>query len=361
MIFTHKRKIESLVYLGLWLLVVTMFLLDIVRTRSFTSKPLLDIEAVFIIARTIFPFLILFLINNYLFIPRLLFQNKYLSYFLSVAALIGCVWASQYHTFMAWLSENSTHLPPHRPGLRPLFPLPIFLDFIYDLLIVGGNLAIALIFQHYEDKLERESLTKANAENQLAYLKAQINPHFYMNMLNNIHGMVEINPTKAQDMLIDMSNLMRYMLYDSSQPYIALSAEIQFLRNYLNLMRQRYPETKVSITAEFPCDNETAGIKIPPLLYLVFIENAFKHGISYRQHSFVAIRLYVTDRTIEFNCLNSNNPNECNTSTDGIGLTNVGQRLRLIYGTDFNLDIESDNLNYSVNLIVPHSQATLNV
>lgn len=351
MIFTRKRKIESLVYLGLWLLVVTIVLLDIVRSRSLTSQPLLDNGVITLVGRTLFPFLVLFLVNNCILIPKLLFRSKYLLYFLYVAVTIGCVWVYQRQMFLNWLAENISHIPPHRPGIQPLFPLPIFLDFIYDLLIVGGNLAIALIFQHYEDRLERESLTKANAENQLAYLKAQINPHFYMNMLNNIHGMVEINPTKAQDMLLDMSNLMRYMLYDSSHPDITLSAEVQFLKNYLNLMRQRYPEDKVSITAKFPPTQDMTGIKIPPLLYLVFIENAFKHGISYRQHSFVAVSLDITDRAIEFSCLNSNNA--ADNVHQGIGLRNVKQRLGLIYDKDFNLDIQVDNLNYSVNLTIP--------
>ncbi len=350
--FAPKRKIESLVYLALWMLVVTIILLDIVRSRSYTSQPLLDNGVLINIIWKLLPFLLLFLINNCILIPKLLYNNRYLPYFIYVAFLIGCIWTWQYHSFMSWLSSNEAEIPPRRPGLQPLFPLPIFLDFIYDLFIIGTNIAIALIFRQYEDKLERESLTKANAENQLAYLKAQINPHFYMNMLNNIHGMVEINPAKAQDMLLDMSHLMRYMLYDSSQPEIALSAEIKFLRNYLNLMRQRYPESKVSITADFPTDNAIAGIKIPPLLFLVFIENAFKHGISYQQHSFVAIKLEVTNGMIEFKCLNSNQANDMK-AHDGIGLANVTQRLKLIYGNQFQLDTRTDDLTYSTILVIP--------
>lgn len=91
--------------------------------------------------------------------------------------------------------------------MPPLLPMPVMLDSTYGLLVVGANLAITLMFQRYYDRLEQESLKKANAENQLAYLKAQINPHFYLNMLNNIHGMIDIDPEKAQKMLIDMSRL----------------------------------------------------------------------------------------------------------------------------------------------------------
>ena len=104
-----------------------------------------------------------------------------------------------------------------------MLPLPLLLDFMYAIVVVGVNLAVALMFQRYYDKLERESLMKANAESQLANLKAQINPHFYMNMLNNIHGMIEIDPERAQSMVIDMSQLMRHMLYESSQHHLVVS------------------------------------------------------------------------------------------------------------------------------------------
>ena len=133
-------------------------------------------------------------------------------------------------------------------GPSHIVPLPMFLDLVYDILIVGVNLAVALIFQRLDDKLERERMQKREAQNQLAYLKAQINPHFYMNMLNNIHAMIDIDAERAQDMLINMSKLMRYTLYDSSCERIALSSEIAFLNNYLSLMKQRYPDNRVSIT-----------------------------------------------------------------------------------------------------------------
>lgn len=174
--------------------------------------------------------------------------------------------------------------------------------------------------------------------------------------------MVEINPTKAQDMLIDMSHLMRYMLYDCSQPHIALSSEIGFLKNYLNLIRQRYPEKRVSISVNLPDEKTTAGIMIPPLLYLVFIENAFKHGISYQEQSFVSVRLQIADNNIEFHCLNSYHPqSNTNNVHKGIGLINIKKRLRLIYNENFNLDIQASDKTYSVLLTTPiHENQNIN-
>lgn len=155
---------------------------------------------------------------------------------------------------------------------------------------------------------------------------------------------------------------MRYMLYDCSQPHIALSSEIGFLKNYLNLIRQRYPEKRVSISVNLPDEKTTAGIMIPPLLYLVFIENAFKHGISYQEQSFVSVRLQIADNNIEFHCLNSYHPqSNTNNVHKGIGLINIKKRLRLIYNENFNLDIQASDKTYSVLLTTPiHENQNIN-
>lgn len=351
---THNRRTETFIYAGLWLVVTAVYLLDIMRGRSYyADMPLLDSQAAVRMLTTLAPFMALFLVNNYILIPRLLLRNRNKLYFLLTLTAVTLVWAVQYLRFMDIIASTELR-PPFRPdGPRPLFPFPLLLDFTYDALIVGGNLAIALIFQRYEDKLERESLMKTNAENQLSYLKAQINPHFYMNMLNNIHGMIDIDTGKAQEMVLGMSRLMRYMLYESQQPMIALSAEIGFLQNYIDIMRQRFPEDKVKIFSHFPDAADTTGARIPPLLFLVFIENAFKHGVSYREESFVAVNIELNGVDyVEFHCINSvHQPNE--KRAEGIGLRNAEQRLALIYGQGYRLDIKTDNSNYSVRLTVP--------
>ncbi len=134
-------------------------------------------------------------------------------------------------------------------------------------------------------------------------------------------------------MVLEMSHLMRYMLYESSKPRITLSDETAFLRNYLNLMRQRYPANAVSITSDFPVDAAARRITLPPLLFLVFIENAFKHGISYQQPSFVSVSIKMAGDTLTFNCMNSRVAHESNRpERTGIGLRNIRQRLALLDG-----------------------------
>lgn len=347
------RKFETLVYAGLWLLVIGLCLIDVIQARSMAGLPLLDGKTVSGIVCVLIPFAVMFLINNMLLIPRLLFRNRYGAYFIAIMIVLVATCIVQYELFFAGFTHNAVvHAGMPRSGPRPLFPLPVFLDFVYALLLIGSNLAVALIFQRYDDRLEKESLLKANAENQLAYLKVQINPHFYMNMLNNIHGMIEIDAGKAQEMLLEMSQLMRYMLYESSRPYISLANEVHFLKSYLSLMRRRYPENRVAISGEFPDESAVSHVKIPPLLFLVFIENAFKHGINYNMKSFVDVRLRLVDGKVCFSCINSNN-SDVSAKCDGIGLRNVGQRLALIYGNDFSIDVESDNRFYKVELTVP--------
>lgn len=348
---TRNRHYETLTYLGLWLLVIALYMLVIIRNRSMDNLTPVNLEICRRMTMTLLPFVALFAIHNWLLIPRLLFRNRMTAYFLCVMGAIALVWTYQYFHFQHELAiRPNPH--PFPPAPRHIMPLPVFLDLSFSLLLVGANLVIALLFQRFADRLERESLMKANAENQLSYLKAQINPHFYMNMLNNIHGMIELDPDKAQDMVIDMSRLMRYMLYECSQPRISLSAEIEFLDNYLRLMRQRYPADKVAITSDFPDRLHTTGVMVPPLIFLVFIENAFKHGITYREESYVSVSIRVADGKVEFHCLNSNHPSSA-PHTPGIGLTNVEQRLNLIYGPGHSLETIASDTSYNVNLIIP--------
>ena len=348
---SHNRRLESLIYLGLWLLVIVLFLLGVMRSRSMDQLPAIDLATLFHTGWRFIPFFILFAVNNWVLIPGLLFRNRIMAYFLTALAAILVIWGWQYLHFMTELSLQPPR-NPHPPGPRHLIPLPLMLDFLFLLLIVGTNLAIALLFKRYDDLFERESLMKANAENRLNYLKAQINPHFYMNMLNNIHGMIEVDPDKAQDMVIDMSHLMRYTLYDSERERISLASEIDFLDNYLRMMRIRYPESKVSITRSFPDRDRTSGVMIPPLLFIVFLENAFKHGISYREQSYVSVSIEITDGTVGFHCLNSCHPVD-SAHVPGIGLQNVRQRLKLIYGDNYTLQLDNIESAYSVNLTIP--------
>lgn len=363
-----RRRAESVCYVVMWGLVAAFYLLNVIRARSVSGEqPLFERGMAVRAFVALVPFVALFIVNNCILIPRLLLRGRFALYFIAAVAAIFLVWLYQYEQFMEFLAkigpppEGARGPRPHRFH-RPLGAMPLFLDFVYDLLVVGMNIATALIFQNYRYRLERQRLSRANAESQLTYLKDQINPHFYMNMLNNIHGMIEIDPEKAQDMVLRMSKLMRYMLYESSKPKIPLSREIEFLRDYLQIMRQRYPESKVKIEAEFPSAAESGSIMVAPLFYPVYIENAFKHGISYQAVSRVSVKISIGGDKVTFDCENTvaaDSKADKSGDSHGIGLQNASKRLQLIYGDSFTLtegeesDEGEENKLYRVSLTIP--------
>ena len=230
---------------------------------------------------------------------------------------------------------------------------PLLLDLVIATLMLGFDLAISLCSRYQEEQEKARRLEAAHLRHELEHLKAQVNPHFFMNMLNNIHGMVEMDPAKAQVMIMELSKLMRYVLYEGAQQRTLLYKETDFIASYVELMRKRYSSRKVRISLELPEDNRERVI-LPPLLFISIIENAFKHGISYQSPSFVEIRLYMEKETLRLDCVNSihRRPGK-ESGTGGVGLANLRQRLQLLYGNGFRLDITEKDEIYHVNLTIP--------
>jgi LytS/YehU family sensor histidine kinase len=183
----------------------------------------------------------------------------------------------------------------------------------------------------------------------LEYLKYQLNPHFLMNTLNNIHALVDIDPELSKESIVELSKMLRFVLYEGNKPTVPLYHELDFLDHYITLMRLRYTD-KVSITVNKP--DELPNCEIPPLLFITVVENAFKHGVSYQQPSFIDISIQISDSQLKFSCRNSKIPNE-EEHHGGIGLQNVKQRLDLIYGKNFTLDINNEPQEYNIQLTIP--------
>ena len=170
-----------------------------------------------------------------------------------------------------------------------------------------------------------------------------------MNTLNNIHALIDIDKEKAQKTVLELSKIMRYVLYDASQPSVPLEKEIHFLSNYIELMRIRYTE-QVDISISLP--GEIPNTQIPPILFISFLENAFKHGISYKNESFIHLSMEIKET--ELHCLIVNSHFHAKkTGKTGIGQENARKRLRLLYNTNYTLHIENNNDQYRVLLIIP--------
>lgn len=217
-------------------------------------------------------------------------------------------------------------------------------------MMLGVNLGAKYYTNYSLEKKRLEELEKENLRYRLEYLRYQINPHFFMNTLNNIHALVDVSPEKAKDSIVELSRLMRHVLYDSNGPTVGLAKELDFLRHYLYLMRLRYTDC-VRIEYSFPEDD--GGAQVPPLLMATIAENAFKHGVSYKSDSFIRLTVALESGKVIFRCANSLNPDRDEQAVGGIGLDNIQKRLSLLYGEDFVLHIDESSAQYEVLMVLP--------
>ena len=238
------------------------------------------------------------------------------------------------------------------------------------ILMFGMNLGMKAYFKSRNDQKKLAELEKQNMEQQLEYLKYQINPHFFMNTLNNIHALVDIDPAKAQETILELSKMMRFVLYEGDKNGVPLSREMEFIRTYVSLMRLRYTD-KVTISLELP--TEVPDKTVPPLMLISFVENAFKHGVSYQHPSFIYIKVEVeqvssskfqvsgeekgqkpraNSQKLIFTCHNSK-AEKPNQEKGGMGLQNVKKRLQLLYDDNYTLNIQDNPETYQVELIIP--------
>ena len=171
-----------------------------------------------------------------------------------------------------------------------------------------------------------------------------------MNTLNNIHALIDIDTEEAKEAIIRLSKLMRHILYDSEVEMIPLKKEIEFITNYIALMKLRFTE-KVKI--DFIFSSQLPDKSIPPLLITSFLENAFKHGISYNNISFVNISIQTFVNTMQIEISNSKHQVDRNGEDSGIGITNTRKRLDLLFGDDYTLDIVDEKEIFTVNLTIP--------
>ena len=256
------------------------------------------------------------------------------------------------HPPMGERPQHFDEKPPHE--VRRQSPPPFLIEreilpVVVLILMFGANLGMKGYFRNRRDQRKLEELEKQNLAQQLEYLKYQINPHFFMNTLNNIHALVDVDPEKAQTTILELSKMMRFMLYEGDKSGVPLTREFEFIRTYIKLMRLRYTD-KVKITVDLP--SEAPDKIVPPLMLISFIENAFKHGISYQHPSFIDVKVTLDGGRLHFLC--SNSIAEIPTQEKGgIGLANVKKRLDLLYGQNYTLKLEDASGVYHVELIIP--------
>jgi len=224
----------------------------------------------------------------------------------------------------------------------------IFMNMPIFILSVGCR----FVKDWYTNEKAKQKLKEEKLINELQFLKSQVNPHFLFNTLNNLFGMArQAKALPVADGIAKLSNMMRYMLYDSESEFVSLEKEISYLHDYIELQKLRIGtankmDLKVDLNA---CQSQ---LKIAPLLLIPFVENAFKHGISVKEPSKISIGLHTEENTVTFKVSNSINKLRQNRDEDssGFGLKNVKKRLDLIYPDTSQLDIKEDENLYSISL-----------
>jgi len=267
---------------------------------------------------------------NYLWLtPRLFVAGKH-SYFLLINLVLVVSLGIGLHYWMDFARQlyQPKHSYSHIPMaldelffiLRDIINLGIFAA-------VGTALVLGQRWQHNEEARREAEAARTDAE--LSNLRSQINPHFLLNTLNNIYALTAFDPTKAQEAIQELSKLLRHVLYDTQQPLVPLKDEMEFIDNYVKLMRIRLPQS-VDVSCQFSIVN--SQLPVAPLLFISLVENAFKHGVSPTEPSFIHVNIEADEQHIVCDIQNSNHPKTAGDhSGHGIGLQQVQRRLDLAY------------------------------
>ncbi|MBO4691981.1 MAG: histidine kinase [Bacteroidales bacterium] len=354
---SRKIHISIFIQIAVWVLVFLFPLLFIGRE----SDSMITLPRYLRACILPLSFMILFYVSTLWLIPKYLFKKKYLQFFvieivLAVALVAGnYVWhkkmirpqIEQARAAEAKAAETAAvaqgsaaagdgvagapSAVPAAPVRRGPSPVVFFIRDLTSMAFVIAIACLVMMWSRYlriEKSLQQAEEQKTKAE--LDNLKNQINPHFLLNTLNNIYALIAINQDKAQEAVHQLSRLLRHLLYENQDNFIAASKEVEFLKEYVNLMKLRLsPNCKVTFNSTIAEDER---IKIAPLLLISLVENAFKHGVSPVKDSFIAIDISQDSSAITCLIQNSYFPKGAeDKSGSGIGLSQVQSRLDLLY------------------------------
>lgn len=287
------------------------------------------------------PLAIVFTANFYVLVPYLLYRDRKMLFGLMNLLLITGA--------NLWIFSPKADFPDEwRSGMY----MVAFGAFFLHLLVVGCAVGFRYIVRWGDMQMRLKEERQKNAEAELAWLKNQLNPHFLFNTLNNISSLVQIDQDTAQESIGQLSDLLRYTLYESNHELVPVEGEIEFMNNYIELMRLRCNELA---TVEVDLQIPIKPMRIVPLLFISLIENAFKHGVNSRKSSFVRIRFKAEGDDLVFTCENSDHPKpDVNRSGSGIGLENLRRRLDLAYPGRYRYDQELRENSHFLAIILQH-------
>ena len=273
----------------------------------------------------------LFYVNLYFLGPY--FIGKKRNFLLYILAALASIMAFIYLVYLFHLVIDL------KVGMRPMgFYLRIIHTFLYAFMIVALSAGLYFFRNNMLLNQKQQEIENMRLESELEFLHSQINPHFLFNSLNNIYSLAILKSDKTGEAVLKLSDLLRFVLYESSEKYISINKEIKYIENYIDLQRMRLNE---NININFEVIGERKSQKINPMLLVPFVENAFKHGISYSEPCTISIRIILDSKSILLHVKNQVFPKrELESSKkDGIGIKNVKRRLEILYHDNYDLQI----------------------
>ena len=288
--------------------------------------------------------LVVYFANFYLLGPYLFFKRRY---WLFMLINLGLILGLNSQFFMVYYYRNNI---PNMPEMDANMWIGFFSGFLMFLVLNCVIVAVAIGIRHFiRTRQIRQQLKEEKAKNteaELAWLKNQINPHFLFNTLNNISSLTQIDPDAAQDAIAQLSDLLRYAMYETNKKTVPIQGEVEFMRNYISLMKLRCNEM-TTVNVQWSIVNGQS--EVAPLLFISLIENAFKHGVSSSRSSTIDISLEQKDNSVVFTCDNTNYPkDDADRSGSGIGLENTRRRLDLMYANRYSWQQWLENDIYHV-------------
>jgi len=267
-----------------------------------------------------------FYLNAEVLIPKLIYRRKYLEFTIVILALLAAMVTYKWVYFNVFMSGAK------RYELGP--------EIMFSFFPLTFMLACSTAWRMIRDKMNSDKLASEreneNLKTELSLLRSQVSPHFMFNVLNNMVALARKKSDQLEPSLINLSSLMRYMLYEADEDTVPLDKEIDYLQSYIDLQQQRFgTKVQVNVSMQLP-EN---GYEIEPMLLIPFVENAFKHGTGLIQDARIDIELRTKQGLLQFSVMNRYNAEyeEVKDKTSGIGLTNVKRRLNLLYKDKYQL------------------------
>jgi len=291
----------------------------------------------------------IFYINYIFLIPEFIIKKKkYVLYLLSFLLLIVASVILKTAIAVLYRDDVLTYLNDAKQKVEmPVHNFVVYVVFISGFFLISSCIIKFIIDWFAADRIQR-SLESERREMELQFLKSQLNPHFLFNSLNNIYSLAYQKSDKTADAIMKLSEIMRYMIYESNTPTVALSKEVDYLKNYIDLQKIRF---KDGAFVEIILNGEIDDQKIVPLMLISFVENAFKHGVVNDPAEPVKIEIIANQKILHFSVINKKN-NQNKDAQGGVGLVNVERRLQLIYPDRYKLNVVNSATHYTCELMI---------